>query len=463
MLPTRKTIWQARISAVSFNIEKTVMDIQNKILTIIASLVLLSVLITGCNVLESDLVSGLFPTLEPLPELLTLPTLAESNSLLYPTTTIDPVDEISTPMPAATNTPRPSLTPSPTIPSLIAYGPEVFPDNINPLTGLPLFNPEILDRRPIAMKIPLMPRGSARPQWGLTLADNVFEYYLEFGITRFVAIFYGNDASKAGPIRSGRLFDEQIMQMYNGILVFNSAFETIYDHFISNGFNNQLVVERTGGPLYRDPNVPVPSNLFASTSEISEYVTERGSDNSKFPQTGFFFRSYPIHGNATVDQVEVRFSESSYHRWEYSSIDRRYHRYQDAVDAFFIEDEKYEILVDQLTGEPVTADNVVVLYVDHNYFYKSSDTEIFDMDLTGSGEGYLFREGFMYPVTWERIATDQLLRIKTLDGKAAAFKFGETWFTILNTDSQLTVDGNFWRFEFVLPDEPVTETPTAEQ
>ncbi|NIP43226.1 MAG: DUF3048 domain-containing protein, partial [candidate division Zixibacteria bacterium] len=61
---------------------------------------------------------------------------------------------------------------------------------------------------PIAMKIPLMPRGSARPQWGLSLADHVYEYYLEKGITRFIAIFFGNNAERAGPIRSGRLFDE---------------------------------------------------------------------------------------------------------------------------------------------------------------------------------------------------------------------------------------------------------------
>ena len=74
----------------------------------------------------------------------------------------------------------------------------------------------------MAIKVANHPR-YIRPQSGLTLADNVFEYYIEGGLTRFIAIFYGNSSEWVGPVRSGRYFDENIQRMYQAFLVFKFA------------------------------------------------------------------------------------------------------------------------------------------------------------------------------------------------------------------------------------------------
>ena len=79
------------------------------------------------------------------------------------------------------------------------YGPENFPHDVNPLTGLRVGDPKLLDRRPLAIKITNYPR-NVRPQSGLSLADIVYEYYLEQNVTRFIGIFYGNEAEKVGPV-----------------------------------------------------------------------------------------------------------------------------------------------------------------------------------------------------------------------------------------------------------------------
>jgi hypothetical protein len=89
---------------------------------------------------------------------------------------------------------------------------------LNPLTGLPAADPALLDRRPLAIKISNYPR-DIRPQYGLNEADVVFEYYIEWGYTRFIGIFYGNDATQIGPVRSGRYFDEHITRMYQAYYV----------------------------------------------------------------------------------------------------------------------------------------------------------------------------------------------------------------------------------------------------
>ncbi len=38
------------------------------------------------------------------------------------------------------------------------------------------------------------------------MADNVYEYYLEDGMTRFIGVFYGKDAKRVGPVRSAQTF-----------------------------------------------------------------------------------------------------------------------------------------------------------------------------------------------------------------------------------------------------------------
>ena len=129
----------------------------------------------------------------------------------------------STPFLSVTSTatmipPTPTITPSPTL----AYpaegrGPTNFSADVNPLTGLQVKEPENLNRRPIVIKVENIPR-EHRPQWGLSLADLVYEYYTEFGATRFAAIFYGKDAERVGPIRSGRFFDVNLVQMYKACL-----------------------------------------------------------------------------------------------------------------------------------------------------------------------------------------------------------------------------------------------------
>src|SRR5690554_6309566 len=67
-----------------------------------------------------------------------------------------------------------SPTPTPTA----RYGPAY-----NPLTGLEVDDPALLQRRPLAAKISNAPE-IVRPQAGISQADMVFEHYTEGSLTR---------------------------------------------------------------------------------------------------------------------------------------------------------------------------------------------------------------------------------------------------------------------------------------
>jgi hypothetical protein len=132
-----------------------------------------------------------------------------------------------TPVPTSTSTPTPTITPT-AVPVL--YGPTDFPDNINPLTGLEVEDPSILDRRPVLIKV--ANQLAARPHAGLSNADIVFDYYIGSGGDRFTALFYGKDDNKVGSVRSGRYVDVPLTQMYNGVLGMVSAWKPVLDEIL---------------------------------------------------------------------------------------------------------------------------------------------------------------------------------------------------------------------------------------
>jgi hypothetical protein len=77
-------------------------------------------------------------------------------------------------------------------------------------------------------------------QWGISAADLVFEYYTEFGTTRFAAIFYGQNPQMVAPIRSARWMDMHLVRMYNSILVFGSAYDDLLKALFNASFANEF-------------------------------------------------------------------------------------------------------------------------------------------------------------------------------------------------------------------------------
>jgi hypothetical protein len=374
-----------------------------------------------------------------------------------PSSTQPPPSE--TPLPATlTPSSEPSLTPTdtPVPPSPTpayppeGYGPDNFPADVNPLTGLKVANPALLERRPVLVKISNLPR-SNRPQWGLSLADIVFEYYTEEGCTRFAAIFYGQDAEIAGPIRSGRFFDTNVVTGYKAIFVFGGAYLVEMNRFNRSEFSDRMITQLTRNtPLYRyDPNGF--DFLIGSTALASAFITSGGVENGRQDLGGMTFKLEPPSSGQAIGQVIVRYSGSIYNRWDYDAASGTYLRFADTVDDFDINKENYKQLTDRLTGLPISAANLVVLYVPHEvYSIDSNGYKIYDIPFSGSGEGMAFRDGQAYQVRWQRGDAD-VVSLLNPDGTPFPFKPGNTWFEVLGTRSTLNQTAIPWRFQHVMP------------
>jgi hypothetical protein len=383
-----------------------------------------------------------------------------------PTSTPAPTQQLSTatstPQPTATSTSTSTPTETPTVtptetPAPVVYGPKDFPSDVNPLTGLQVSDPAILNRRPVAVKINIVPRTTNRPPWGISFADIVYDYYHNAGYNRFHAIFYGSDAELVGPIRSARLLDNELVRMYQSLLAYGFADENINTRLLNSEYANRLVLEGQRVDCPPTAQTPLcryePSGsdfLLGSTLAITEYARGKGITTEGMNLTGMYFTGLPAQGGAAGKQVYVRYSGDEYTRWDYDPASGKYLRFQDNVYDQG-QGEEYAPLLDRLTNQQIAAENVVVLYVRHEYF-RQPPGEIIDILLSGTGKAYAFRDGQVYEVTWNRANIYSVLSLTFSDGSPYPLKPGKTWYQVIgqtSTSSQPLPDS--WRFQFVIP------------
>lgn len=360
-------------------------------------------------------------------------------------------------LPEPTLYPLASATAVPTLPAAYptptpgypvgGFGPENFPIDINPLTGLST-DPALLDRRPMLIKVSNLPR-EVRPQSGLSRADIVFEYYTEEGTTRFIAIYYGKDAEQVGSIRSARFFDEHIIRMYRGFFVFGSGDERVRDRLYSSGLSERLVVEwQVGCPALCRPD-PLTNYLMADTVAVREHLRAQGISDERQGLDGMRFRKQPPAGSQAVGRLYVWYSAAIYNRWDYDPPSGRFYRYVDVENALEGQPEVYKPLRDALGDVPISADNVVVLLVPHDFY--SVSPEIVDIQFYGNGPGYAFRDGQAYELEWARPDENGVLRLLTRDGEAFPLKPGVTWFEVMGISTNFHPEEGQWRFEMRFP------------
>ena len=370
-----------------------------------------------------------------------------------PTLTPSPLPATSTPTLTPTPAATATLTPSPTpdYPPQ-GLGPSNFPPGVNPLTGLEVGNPASLERRPIAVKVENLPRED-RPQWGLSKADINYEYYTEEGTTRFIAIFYGNDAELVGPVRSARLFDLNIVPMYKSAFAFGSAWSLVLNRLFSQDYGNRLLIETSWSyPAIFRKNVNGNNYLMVNTALIKDALRNYGATNERQNLDGMFFMASPPAGGSPATTVYTRYSSAIYNRWDYDPATQKYMRNSDTQNAGSPEQEIYAPLVDRATGEQISADNVVTFFVQHDVIIKQGATEVIDVPLYGNGTAYIARNGLIYQVQWARPNRDSVLTLVNADGSPFPFKPGNTWYQVMGNTSSVEqpADGT-WRFTFSIP------------
>jgi len=287
---------------------------------------------------------------------------------------------------------------------------------------------------------------TARPQAGLSYSPFVFEMYIGEGMTRFLALFYGDyprvdergaavpTGESIGPVRSGRLPYESLRQLYNGFLVMASASPNVK---ASLGSFANIWGNDTGD--INSAMIPV-SKLETIAQNSGKSVDEGMLSGLRFEQNA------PAEGKLG-NMLWIPYNFLNQIIWRYDAASGAYLRYQDAADG-----KTFVQATDRLNGDPLTYENVVVLFATH---HARAETLI-DIDLMYIDRmpALLFRDGKMYEVFWTTANEDYEKRtghvrpVRFVDAQGNPFplKPGQTWVEIVQpfTKYNETVDSDVY-------------------
>jgi len=332
-----------------------------------------------------------------------------------------------TPFPTPTDVPTPSSPPTDTpIPATPTPLPMPTRDALtNPLTGLPVADAALIQRRPLAARIGNDP--VIRPQEGLGLADIVYEEIMDgWTLTRFTAIYLGTNVSRIRPIRSARLSTLAIVPQYDAAAVHSGA----SDHI-------RLLISQAKFVDLDEYFHPEPygvldgfdwrGRMYTSVEAVHAYLEKKGLERRE-PIQGYAFDATPPQG-APAASVRIPYPQRCLVDWRYAPDMGRYLRY--------VEGQPH---LEALTQEQISAENVIALYAEHrktDIVEDSLGSTAIDIVLTGAGRAQIFRDGVAVEARWEQKAPGELIQYYDASGRLIPLKPGRTWIQLVPTDYQV--------------------------
>jgi hypothetical protein len=293
----------------------------------------------------------------------------------------------------------------------------------------------------------------ARPQSGLSFADVVYEAVAEGGITRFLAVFYCQDAGIVGPVRSARTYFVDFISEYGDHPLYThvggantpgpaNALGQIDDYGWS-GYNdmNQFSI---GFPTFkRDESrlgreVATEHTMYSTTSKLWDVAKSRGLttvgkdgvawDDGFEPYT--FKDDAPSSDRGDIKKIHLEFwtGYSAYFvDWNYDAETNSYLRNNGGKEHD-----------DRNTGKQFSAKNIVVMKMVEspaNDGYDNNAHRLYKNK--GTGDAYVFQDGKEIKGKWKKSSRLDRTVITGSDGKEIEFDRGVIWFEILPTTGVL--------------------------
>ncbi|HEY5890411.1 MAG TPA: DUF3048 domain-containing protein [Acidimicrobiia bacterium] len=289
----------------------------------------------------------------------------------------------------------------------------------SPINGLLVDEPELLDRRVLAVKLDNHP--NARPQSGIDQADAVVEILVE-GVTRFITIWMQSDVDYLGPMRSGRPTDAHLLPAF-GEPTFSISGAQPWVQSLIRGQGINLTGE-VKPATFRISGRRAPHNLFMSTNLMREYADDRGYADD--PQDGPMWEFGDLPSSATpVESVQMNFSGNST-EWTWGEVEGGWLRTASGSDSNWRNQDG--------TEGRITMPVVVALAVEQ-YTARPpagvSGTPVPSSDVTGSGKAFVFADGKVVEGTWERESDEVWFTLKDDSGNIIPVPPGKVWISLV--------------------------------
>lgn len=329
---------------------------------------------------------------------LVLPPLLAASLASPPATLIPPAAPPAVPPPTEPAAGRPASAPP---------GPEPIPAILPPHPG-PLL-------APLAIMVENAP--AARPQSGLVAADVVYEALAEGGISRFMAVYFGDEPTTVGPVRSARHYFVNLASELGAALVHIGASPLGYEVLRAAGLRNLDETYADPG-FWRSRARPAPHNAYTSVRDARTALDAR-SRPQPGQWAGFSFKDPArAYTGPSAPLLSLDYEPWNYRvEYRYDPEAKRYARFMDGAPHR-----------DAETGEQVSAAGVAVLRVSAWVIDREGRL---DMDQVSQGPAAYFVDGVVVSGSWRKEAPGDPTRFLDEAGNPIRFNPGPIWVQLI--------------------------------
>jgi len=262
----------------------------------------------------------------------------------------------------------------------------------------------------------------ARPQSGIGSAPIVYEFLVEGGITRFLALFWADIQEKIGPIRSVRPYMIEIAQEYDALLLHAGASPDGFDILQKTDYTNLDQIYH-GKYYWRSQQRPTPHNLYTGEYRITDYLNNMlGIEYSN----RFNFEEIMIISNAKskAEEISIDYWGNYEVLYEYTPEENVYKRFLNSKDNPHLTD----------NNDQITVKNIIVQFVETEV---KDDVGRLSMNLEGKNKALFFRNGVVSEGYWEKNGSE-LTKFYDANNQLITVNPGNTWIQIVPTNTNIT-------------------------
>lgn len=302
------------------------------------------------------------------------------------------------------------------------------PENVSPTTGLENTTTKY---KPVMVQIDNESRYKF-PQWGIQLADVVYETPVEGTDTRLTILLndaiYSSDAPDklvAGPVRSTRYYHQWIQSEWDALFVHMGGPDTTANAE-SNiwGASSEHVKQRINGAgkhaVHTDMFFKDKDGVKISDKAMTDVIADAKLYDYE-PKQRQSFKYYPLE--QYTEQPEIEKIELSFYR-DAGYIEYRYDSSSDKLTRYM----KGKEVVSGETGEGVEIQNLIIQYTNVEDMPKDYGRK--KVDVFGSGKAEFVIHGKHMMGTWEREKESDPTVYYLENGDEVTLTPGNTWIEI---------------------------------
>ncbi len=284
---------------------------------------------------------------------------------------------------------------------------EEAPKFIAPLTGMPT-DKDLSKTRIVGVMIEN--HFEARPQTGLEQADMVYEILAEGMITRFIAIYHSQEPEVIGPVRSIRPYYIHIIDGFDALIGHAGQSPQALVMLDQGQLPDLDEIRKAGAAYWRESFRSAPHNLYTNIEKLRAAAEQRNYRMDGYIPTFPFLEEGEMANGTLAKNININYYENYVVDYQYDEANQIYKRSVNGKPHADLE-----------TKEQLTAKNILVVHATHKIFDNVGRREV---DVYGPGKGFLFQNGVVQEVTWER--KDGVIR-PFINGKEQALHPGQTW------------------------------------